>query len=98
MSPDPLSRRWGLGTRLLHGVPAGKLHMREWVELFDEPRPSVIQVSPFARFRVAGLVHSEVEVHTVYQRLFKKLAKAYTPCNTYFLCFYFASFVYWIQA
>ena len=26
-----------------------------------------------------------------------KLAKACTPCNTYFLCFYFASFVYWLQ-
>ena len=42
-----------------------------WEELFDEPRPSGI-----GRFGVAGLVparklyvHSEVEVHTVYQRL-----------------------------
>ena len=64
-----------------------------------------LQESPSGRFGVAGLVparkiyvHSEVEVYTVYQRLFKKLAKAYTPCNTYFLCFYFASFVYWLQA
>ena len=40
---------------------------------------------------------SEVEVHTVYQRLFKKLAKAYTPCNLFFML-YFASFVYWLQA
>ena len=24
------------------------------------------------------------------------MAKAYTPCNTYFLCIYFASFVYWL--
>ena len=76
--------------------------MCEWVELFDELRPEV-SPWPFGRFGVAGLeekmyVHSEVEVHTVYQRLFKKLAKAYTPCNTYFLCFYFASFVYWLQA
>ena len=57
-----------------------------------------LQESKFHLLAVAGLVHSEVEVHTVYQRLFKKLAKAYTPCNTYFLCFYFASFVYWLQA
>ena len=49
-----------------------------------------IEVSPFGHFVVAGLVparnvyvHSEVEVHTVYQRLFKTLAKVYTPCNTY---------------
>ena len=28
----------------------------------------------------------EVDVHTVYQRLFKKLANArYTPCNTFLL-------------
>ena len=61
----------------MHGVPAGKLHMCEWVELFDELRPEV-SPWPFGRFGVAGLeekmyVHSEVEVHTVYQRLFKKL-------------------------
>ena len=51
--------------------------MREWVELFDELRPEV-SPWPFDRFGVAGLeeknyVHSEVEVHTVCQRLFKKL-------------------------
>ena len=51
--------------------------MHEWVELFDELRPEV-SPWPFGCFGVAGLeekiyVHSEVEVHTVYQRLFKKL-------------------------
>ena len=51
--------------------------MCEWVELFDELRPEV-SPWPFGRFGVAGLeekmyVHSEVEVHTAYQRLFKKL-------------------------
>ena len=41
-------------------------------------------------YLVAGLVparkiyvHCEVEVHMVCQRLFKKLAKAYAPCNTF---------------
>ena len=59
----------------------------EWVELFDESRPSFRKFWPFlSRFthghlsvyRVAGLVparksyvHCEVEVHTVYQRLLK---------------------------
>ena len=58
-------------------MPAGKPRMREWVELFDELRPEV-SPWPFGCFGVAGLeakiyVHSEVEVHTVCQRLFKKL-------------------------
>ena len=61
----------------LHEVPAGKLRMRELVELFDALSPEV-SPWPFGHFGVAGLeekiyVHSEVEVHTVYQRLFKKL-------------------------
>ena len=47
------------------------------LKLFDELRPEV-SLWPFGCFGVAGLeekmyVHSEVEVHTVYQRLFKKL-------------------------
>ena len=37
--------------------------MREWVELFDEP----------------GLVHRELEVHTVYQRFFVQAGKDLHP-------------------
>ena len=43
-------------------------------------------------YRVAALVparkiyvHCEAEVHTVYQRLLKKLGEAYTPCNPFLL-------------
>ena len=46
--------------------------MREWVELFDEPRPSGIEVSPFDLSELLALfqqekiyVHCEMEVHTV---------------------------------
>ena len=66
--------------------------MREWVELFDEPRPSfeVLAVGfpdgHLSVYRVAGLVlaryiyvHCELEVHTVYQRLFKKAGKGLHP-------------------
>ena len=61
--------------------------MREWVELFDKPRPPfrVVTYGHLSVYRVAGLVparksyvHCEVEVHTVYQRLLKTLRKAYT--------------------
>ena len=31
------------------GVEGGKLRMREWVELFDEPRPFTSYIVPFVR-------------------------------------------------
>ena len=69
--------------------------MREWVELFDEPRPSFEVLAILGSFvgvsscwpcSGKSYIHCEVEVHTVYTRgYFKKLTKAYTPCNTFLL-------------
>ena len=80
--PDDLDSRGGFGdledARDAHFSPIFGLslctefqlaNMREWVELFDKPRPSGIEVPPFSRFGIAGLVparkiyvHCEVDV------------------------------------
>ena len=62
--------------------------MRKWVELFDEPRRLFLSyLGPFVGVSSSSKKNlCEVDVHTVYQRLFKKLANArYTPCNTFLL-------------
>ena len=70
--------------------------MREWVELFDEPRPSFEVLAILGSFvgvsscwpcSGKSYAHCEVEVHTVYQRLFKKADKGLHPMQhipTYF--------------
>ena len=64
-------------TSSLHRVPAGKLCMREWVELFDEPRPSGIQWA-FQSCWPCTLK-------------WRCILCIYTPSNTYFFYgFYFA--------
>ena len=73
--------------------------MREWVELFDEPRPhslfgclkyhlSVYQVVDFVPAEKI-LVHRELEVHTVYQRFLTSWQRP-TPkeISGYFACLY----------
>ena len=68
--------------------------MREWVVLFNEPRPSfevrVISwcIEFLALFWQERVMYTEVDVHTVYQRLFKKTDKGLHPMQhiPYFAC------------
>ena len=72
--------------------------MREWVELFDEPRPFTLRViytiCPYVELltsfqRVQVFVHLELEVHTVYQRFLTNWQRP-TPqdISGYFACLY----------
>ena len=66
--------------------------MREWMELFDEPRPSELPrscIELLALFQQNKFMYTEVEVHPVYQRLIKEAGKGLHPMQhipTYFAC------------
>ena len=67
-------------TLSLVGVEGGKLCMREWVELFDEPRP-------YSLFIDLLTVHRELEVHTMYiPEVFNTLTETYTQGHFWLFC------------